>query len=1035
MDIHYNAFISYRHHPEDIRVATEIHRSLERFKVPRALRKRTGGITRLFRDKDELPITSSLTDDITRALRNSDFLIVICSTHTKESVWVEREIETFLQTHDRNKILTVLVDGEPYDTIPEILLHEDITDPDTGKTTRVEYEPLSCDWRLPRRKARQEELPRLAAALLGCGYDELRQRQRQYRMRRLITIFSLALAASLGLTAYFVKTSITIQKANDDLQEANEQIRAANVRIQENLDEALRNQSQYLTSSASERFDAGDRLTAITLAMAALPGEKGERPYLPEAELTLSSVMSLYEPSEELASVGVFDAGAVVSDFEISSGGDTAWLADARYRLTVWDTNTFTKRATVDLGAVYVEELEYTPGGNVLVLYESRDDRLACVSPQGEVLWDLGNCWDFAFLDQRAEVMLLQKENDRYQILFLDPETGEQTREKLLLDWEQTQLPLAFAQTLCSGELPITMQCLEEDACTVAALDLSDGKLEIVTSIRNDYEDSLLKGWVICVSVTEAGNILVMVSDGSGTYNGRVGSEVTTGPSRSEIFCFSGSSHAQLWKAEITCYTVSSGASMESIPGTGNILAKYGNVLQIFDGKTGKTVSRCEAQDVILDVTVAAEEARFAMENGSYGVYYYEDNQCKAIPFMESSLEKVRVNGGYFSLSRSDTQVTVYRLTCDESWTVLEDLDCGYGVEKAAWGDRLAVLAYRRLYLADMKTRQLCWSYETDSGVSILAFSEDGSRLFLLDEYKEQVMCFDVETGGLTRMDIPMDMLDWASLHPYTRCVGDRLYYMVYAQDETGLGVMDLNSWELEAYFSLEDEQVWAGCRNAGVIEASEGYAWTWTDGGYVCEISLETGRWRVLREDVTQVPNCRYEKAADCFVLFGNDELIRFTPGQEEEKPLATGQNDPFEVYFYGEELLVLCDDGSLYRYDEAGNQLGVVPLNIYSGLSAKISSRDDPMGVFWEQTEDGDLILGLFGAGNIIDCEAWGVKAFVPYLQAYHRETDSFFCTYNGSLGAFKRVSLTELLEKARTELNGFELSQEQKNNYGLD
>ena len=98
MNIHYHAFISYRHHPDDIRVATEIHRGLERFKVPKAIKQRSKAPLRLFRDKDELPITSSLTDDITRALENSDFLIVICSEHTRESVWVQREIETFLRT-------------------------------------------------------------------------------------------------------------------------------------------------------------------------------------------------------------------------------------------------------------------------------------------------------------------------------------------------------------------------------------------------------------------------------------------------------------------------------------------------------------------------------------------------------------------------------------------------------------------------------------------------------------------------------------------------------------------------------------------------------------------------------------------------------------------------------------------------------------------------------------------------------------------------------------------------------------------------
>ena len=64
MAIHYNAFISYRHHPEDIKVATQIHRALERFHVPKAIREKAKLPMRLFRDKDELPITSNLSDDI-----------------------------------------------------------------------------------------------------------------------------------------------------------------------------------------------------------------------------------------------------------------------------------------------------------------------------------------------------------------------------------------------------------------------------------------------------------------------------------------------------------------------------------------------------------------------------------------------------------------------------------------------------------------------------------------------------------------------------------------------------------------------------------------------------------------------------------------------------------------------------------------------------------------------------------------------------------------------------------------------------------
>ena len=81
----YNAFISYKHAKLDTAIASHIQRKLEHYYVPHKLKKKIKHqkITRIFRDKDELPITSDLTETITNALRQAEYLIVICSTNTK----------------------------------------------------------------------------------------------------------------------------------------------------------------------------------------------------------------------------------------------------------------------------------------------------------------------------------------------------------------------------------------------------------------------------------------------------------------------------------------------------------------------------------------------------------------------------------------------------------------------------------------------------------------------------------------------------------------------------------------------------------------------------------------------------------------------------------------------------------------------------------------------------------------------------------------------------------------------------------------
>ena len=73
----YDAFISYRHVEKDSFVAEQLHKALEEYKLGRKFKDKK--IKRIFRDKDELPISSNLNDPITDALNNSEFLIIICS--------------------------------------------------------------------------------------------------------------------------------------------------------------------------------------------------------------------------------------------------------------------------------------------------------------------------------------------------------------------------------------------------------------------------------------------------------------------------------------------------------------------------------------------------------------------------------------------------------------------------------------------------------------------------------------------------------------------------------------------------------------------------------------------------------------------------------------------------------------------------------------------------------------------------------------------------------------------------------------------
>ena len=121
--VDYEAFISYCHEEKSIQAAEQIQKMIERYKIPKSVQKLSGKakMGKVFRDREELASSSDMEVHLKEALDHSEYLIVLLSPKVPESPWVNREIELFLQTHDRDHILTILVDGELNESFPESL--------------------------------------------------------------------------------------------------------------------------------------------------------------------------------------------------------------------------------------------------------------------------------------------------------------------------------------------------------------------------------------------------------------------------------------------------------------------------------------------------------------------------------------------------------------------------------------------------------------------------------------------------------------------------------------------------------------------------------------------------------------------------------------------------------------------------------------------------------------------------------------------------------------------------------------------------
>ena len=366
----YDAFISYRHAEADKFVAENLHKQLEAFKLPGSLAKKRKGqknrIERVFRDKEELPLTSNLEDPIMQALQSSEWLIVICSPRLRESLWCKKEIETFVALRGREHVLAVLIEGEPADSFPDELLFrtEEVTQPDgTIKTVKIPVEPLAADVRGKTRKdmlkATKTEIMRVLAAMFGVDFDDLRQRHKERRMRRMIGASLLIGAACLLFGVYSTITALRIKeqseqieaqsaqilaqsdeilKQNEELKQKSEEIQKQNEAIREQNEELALRQAKTMAEEAERALNDGDRTTAIRTAVEALTESNGiALPYTPHAQQVLTESLRIYDTGDTYRAQYQYETPGRISDIRKSPDKDTLVINDTTNGLTLID--------------------------------------------------------------------------------------------------------------------------------------------------------------------------------------------------------------------------------------------------------------------------------------------------------------------------------------------------------------------------------------------------------------------------------------------------------------------------------------------------------------------------------------------------------------------------------------------------------------------------------------------------------------------------------------------------------------------------
>ena len=306
----YFAFISYQRKDEEW--ADRLRCKLEHYHLPSNLRKNDSSLPKdirpIFRDALELA-GGVLADEIQTALRQSKYLIVICSPNSAQSPWVNKEVQSFIDLGRETRIIPFIIDGTPFSNDPATECF-----PLALRSLKDEKELLGININ---ELGRDAAAVKVVARMFGLNFDTLWQRyEREKRKKRWLIIGLSVLFAlvSLGIGAYIARQ--------------NKQLESANHAMQVNL-------SRILAEKALALADEGDTHLANMIALQALPPN---RPYTAEAEAALRQTVQ--------------SSGALwksfngwIKDIAISSDGKQVVSVDGQIRL--WDFSTGKCKAAV----------------------------------------------------------------------------------------------------------------------------------------------------------------------------------------------------------------------------------------------------------------------------------------------------------------------------------------------------------------------------------------------------------------------------------------------------------------------------------------------------------------------------------------------------------------------------------------------------------------------------------------------------------------------------------------------------------------
>jgi len=732
----YKAFISYSHRDE--KWGQWLHRGIERYRVPKAIIGRDtlyGPVPKrlfpVFRDREELPTAADLSEVISKGLRDSSHLIVICSPRAAKSQWVNEEVRTFKKLGKQNRIVCLIVDGEPNAlNKPELGLEEcfppalKVVADEDGNLTDIEAEPIAADAR-PDKDGKANSMMKVLSGLLGVGFDEIKQRDlaRKHRQAAILGIGSAVLAGVMGLlTVWAVINKNQAVAAKDEAEERlyrSQILQAANFAEEKNYGLATR---ALLEAPARFRnFEWGYLLRKANPQLTVLEGEV-QNIY----SLAVSPDGTRLATGSEDTMARIWDAqsGQLLKCLEGHVGviESVAYSPDGRQIATgsgdrtvrIWDAQSGEALLVLKGHDDEVRSVAYNSDGGRLV--SSSIDRTARV-------WDARDGKQLVLLEGHIDFLesAIFSRDDKKIVTATENQTvrvWEAGSGKLLKNLGEYLQPIASAVDALEGKTPATPNRNEEEDPQEVVLEEFDAVIEsVATSARGSrvvtvFEDGSARIWTARDEQARA------ALEG---HSGVVYS-VATSPDGKRIVTGSNDRTARIWDAL-------TGRQLD-------LMDLSNRIWSVAYGPKGKRVvigfqdSKAQVWDV------ESRKQLVEMKSPGYGRIY-------SVAFSP--------DGSRIVTGAADTMTRIWDTQSGELLRTLDSNDIGeiYSVSFSPDGSRvLAGSSTKAARVWEPQTGRLLLTLKHDEGVNSAAYNRDGDKI-VTGSADRVTRIWDAASGGL----------------------------------------------------------------------------------------------------------------------------------------------------------------------------------------------------------------------------------------------------------------------------------------------